>query len=111
LAKALKIPQSFNFATGKMTYYYVEYRLPIGADNFLSTAAYASEPSGVFVHLGTDGDATGYLLDMTPATVNPTFFHDASLAVGTTYTDPGSGMSITPMWASSSWGGIYVSMP
>lgn len=99
LPKALKIFYSTNPILGGTTWYYVEYRRPLGFDSFLSNPDYATEPSGVFVHLGNDGNGSSFLLDMTPETGSSWVIHDQALGVGRSYTDPYTGMTITLLWA------------
>lgn len=93
--KALEIVKSTNATTGKRTFYYVEYRQPIGFDSVLATAGNLT--AGLFIHLGTEGDRySSYSLDMTP---NSSIYssidaEDGALGFGATYTDTTAGVSI-----------------
>lgn len=112
-AKALKILKSTNATTGEKTYYYVEYRQPVGADSFISTmvSTYGSNvATGVLVRTGSDNNgSSSYLLDMTPAST--TFdWYDSALALGQSFSDPASGVTITPTWLNSSGAGVHVTV-
>lgn len=112
-AKALKILKSTDAITGAKTYYYVEYRQPVGADAFISTmvSTYGSNvATGVLVRTGTENNgSSSYLLDMTPAST--TFdWYDSALVLGQSYSDPGSGVTITPTWMNSTGAGINVTV-
>ena len=112
-AKALKILKSTDATTGAKTYYYVEYRQPVGADAFISTmvSTYGSNvATGVLVRTGTENNgSSSYLLDMTPAST--TFdWYDSALSLGQSYSDPGSGVTITPTWMNGTGAGINVTV-
>jgi alpha-galactosidase-like protein len=103
--KAMKILKSTDATTGKKTWYYVEFRRPIGFDSFISSNS--SVMNGVVVHTGTEGYSFDeYLLDMTPATSS---FADGALVVGRSYTDPNINMTITPLSVGSSGASVMVS--
>ena len=90
-AKALKILKSTDPSTGKQTWYYVEYRALVGFDSSLSSG---SLWRGVVVHTGSESAAnSSYFLDMTPET---TYFTDAALTPGRSFTDAAAGVTITP---------------
>jgi hypothetical protein len=92
--KALKILKSIDPSTGKRTWYYVESRQAIGFDAWLRS--YTNPTSGVIVHTGSEsGGNSSYLLDMTPASASVDVL-DPALVVGQSFTDPDSGMTITP---------------
>jgi hypothetical protein len=102
--KALKIQQATN-SSGQKTWFYLEYRRPLGFDSSLSSNS--NVMNGVVVHLGTDNNAnSSYLLDMTPATSS---WSDPALDVGLSYSDPASGATIAPQWANSTNAGVAVS--
>ena len=112
-AKALKILKSTDATTGAKTYYYVEFRQPVGADAFISTmvSTYGSNVDrGVIVRTGTENNgSSSYLLDMTPAST--TFdWYDSALALGQSFSDPGSGVTITPTWVNSTGAGVNVTV-
>ena len=97
IPKALKIARG---TTGQS--FYVELRRNQGWDTNLYR-------SGVFLHMGTEGQAdSSQLLDMTPAT-SP-LADDAFLDVGKSFTDPVSGVTITTVSMSSSSATIRVDM-
>jgi hypothetical protein len=104
-AKALKILKSTDPTTGRKTWYYVEFRRPIGFDSFIS--GNSNVMNGVMVHTGTEGyTADDYLLDMTPETSS---FSDAALDVGRSYNDPNINVTITPISVSSTGASVNVS--
>ena len=85
----------------------MESRQAKGFDAFLS--GNANVQGGVLIHKVTDGDAnSSYLLDMTPAT---TAWTDAALMAGQTFTDPQSGLAITPLSVGSSASTVAVTFP
>ena len=94
--KALKVLKSTDPATGIKTWYYLEYRRPVGFDASLSTLYGSNLVSGVLIRTGTDGDRnSSYLLDMTPNTV-PTFdMTDAALMPGQVFNDTNAGVMVT----------------
>jgi hypothetical protein len=104
-AKALKILKSTDPTTGKKTWYYVEFRRPVGFDSFISSNS--NVMNGVVVHTGTEGYSFDeYLLDMTPSTSS---FSDAALEVGRSYNDANINMTITPASVSSSGAAVSIS--
>ncbi|MFC3530807.1 NEW3 domain-containing protein [Vogesella facilis] len=115
-AKALKILKGVNPTTGQRSWYYLEYRQPLGADSYLATDPYlktANVFNGVTVHLDTEGSVyDNYLLDMTPGSLSwysRADLDDPALVVGQSYTDSAAGVTITPTWANSSGIGVQVS--
>jgi M6 family metalloprotease-like protein len=92
--KAIRVPRGVD-SYGQPSYYYIEYRQPIGADSVLATG---NMTKGVMVRLGSDGDPeSSYQLDMTPnsSTNSVTEMADGALAVGATYSDAAAGVSFT----------------
>ena len=87
--KALKILKSGSSA-GQRTWYYVEFRQPVGFDAFLG--GNANVTSGVVIHTGAEssGDSSD-LLDMTPATDS---WYDPALGQGPAFSDAAAGISI-----------------
>jgi len=85
-------------------YYYLEYRRPLGFDNFSSTDAVVN---GVSIRIGKDYTklTQSQLIDATPGT---TSFTDAALGVGKTFTDPVYGISFTTQSVSSTSATIQV---
>lgn len=99
-AKALKVLRSQDPATGQKSWLYVEYRQDVGFDAFL--AGNANVLGGVVIHAATDGDAnSSQLLDLTPASSPYGYYDwdDPALIVGSSFTDPVSGVTIHPVWA------------
>lgn len=97
--KALKVLKSVDATTGDKTWYYIEYRQPIGFDTGLGTSGNLTK--GVIVRSGlldSTGWPTNLLLDMTPNSDNSTTtsdLRDGALAIGARYTDAAAGVSIT----------------
>lgn len=107
--KAVKVLKSIDPTTGKKSWYYVEFRQPVGFDS--PFADNTPIINGVLVHMGRDGDGdSSDLLDMTPnsSTLPGTEWGDASLAVGKSYTDS-NGVTISLLSASSSGASVSVS--
>ena len=103
--KGLKIYKSSDPTTGRKTWFYAEYRQPIGFDKFVSTNT--NILNGVVIHLGTDSTPnSAYLLDMTPETSS---WSDPALDVGKTFYDSVSGVSITTMSAAPPTATVSVS--
>jgi hypothetical protein len=85
--KAVKILQD----PATSTYYYFEYRRPVGFDAGL--AGNSSIANGVLVHLAVPSNGnSSYLLDLTPET---TSWMDAALTVGQGYYDPVTGITFS----------------
>lgn len=105
-SRALKIPRAA--ACGSASdYFYVEARRAIGFDSSLGTNT--SMLNGVLLHDATPSSPdTSYLLDMTPAT---SAWSDAALPAGVQFTDPGSGLTITPVSVGSTGSTINVTYP
>ena len=99
--KALKILQD----GPSNTYYYVEFRQPIGFD--AAVAAYPNVVNGVLLHTGSpwNGDSS-LLLDMTP---NTSSWYDPALAAGTSYVDGATGITIAAVSANSTNASVMVS--
>jgi hypothetical protein len=106
--KAIKIPQSYDPTTGSTTYYYLEYRQPVGYDSFLSS--YSGVTNGVLLRLGTIGNDLNRiglgseLLDATPTLAGA----NEALAVGRSYTDPAIPMTVTVLSANSAGATVSV---
>lgn len=108
-AKALKILKSVDPVTGDKTWYYVEFRQPVGFDSAL--AGNSNVVNGVLVHQATQFQDSfnlffSYLLDMTPETSS---WFDPALPVGRTYQDSTAGFSIAPIACSSAGCSVLVS--
>ena len=104
--KALKVLKSVDPATGRRTYYYVEFRQPIGYDAFMS--GWTNVMSGVSIHTGSESAGnTTYLLDMTPETAS---WYDPALTAGRTFTDAAAGVSITTLTAGPSGATVSITV-
>jgi hypothetical protein len=106
--KALRVLRGTDPATGARTWYYLEYRQPIGFDATIAKLTGTNISRGVLVHMVTEGDPrSSNLLDMTPnSTLAYDDRNDAALVVGQSFYDPGAGITITPRAADTS--GILV---
>ncbi len=104
--RALKIPRSTACGVSS-EWFYVESRQARGFDAFL--ASNLNVQTGVIIHKVTAGDAdSSFLLDMTPATAS---WSDAALVAGQTFTDPLTGIVITPLSVGSSSSTVAVTFP
>lgn len=104
-AKALKILKSNDPATGFKTWYYVEYRQPVGVDAVLSGVGNLTR--GVLVRTGTNAtnlSSTSHLLDMTPGSgsTSAADVKDGALDVGRSHVDSEAGVTITLVSADAS---------
>jgi hypothetical protein len=101
--KGLKILKSVN-ASGQKTWYYLEYRQPIGFDSCISTYYQSNLSKGVLVTMDTDSTGLeNYQLDMNPQTPA---WEDSALGLNATYTDSAAGFSIMPVAMDST--GVFV---
>jgi len=106
--KAIKIPQAYDPVTNSTTYYYLEYRQPVGYDSFLSS--YPGVTNGVLLHLGTLGTDVNKLslgselLDGTPTVSGA----NEALPVGRSFTDPAIPVTVTVLGANSSGATVSV---
>jgi len=103
-AKLLKIPRGLN-TSGAPSYYYVEFRQPIGIDAQLTDLGII-DPNNVFNGVAvrqaspSDGNS-GYLLDMTAGSNRPDMM-DAALTAGRSFSDGSAGVSISTQWTDAS---------
>lgn len=112
-AKALKILKSTDPVTGFKTWYYVEYRQPIGVDTVLN--AVGNLTRGVLVRTGTNAtnlSSTSQLLDMTPGSgsTSAADVKDGALEVGRSHVDSDAGISISLVSADANGAVIDVSL-
>ena len=107
--KALKVLKSVDPVSGRRTWYYVEYRQPIGFDAWLSRMGNLT--TGIQVRAAYDhaGVSDSLLLDMTPGSQYYDF-DDAALVAGRTYTDSTAGVTITLVSADASGAVVDVSV-
>ena len=107
--KALKVLKSTDPTTGKKTWYYVEFRQPIGFDSDISR--FPRAVNGVLVHTGTDGNGdSSDLLDTTPNSSMTDDISDSPLGVGQSLTDSANSITISLQSVSSSGATVSVSM-
>jgi hypothetical protein len=106
--KVLKLLQSIDPTTGLKTWYYIEYRQPLGFDQALLDYASGNNnfTQGVLVNLGTDSTPnSSELLDMTPNN-----WGYAALLPGQSFTDPNAGVAISTGWANATNAGVSVTL-
>ena len=106
--KALKVLKSTD-ASGRKTYYYIEYRQSLGFDSVLGSARTTNNlTNGVLIHTGSESSGnTSYLLNMNPTKGS---FYQAALTPGQTFQDSTAGVSITLDSMSSTAAVVSVSM-
>ncbi|PLX81607.1 MAG: peptidase M11 [Desulfuromonas sp.] len=99
-SKGLLVQRFEDAATGADNWFTVEYRQAIGFDAFLS--GNSNVLGGVVIHAAVEGDVnSSRLLDLTPASSLFADWEDPALAIGQSFTDPVSGLTITPTWGDS----------
>jgi hypothetical protein len=104
--KALRILKSVDPKTGTKTWYWIEFRRPVGFDRFVSTNN--NLLNGVVFHQQTDGNGTeNYLLDMTPGSMMLQF--DPALILGQSFTDLNAAITFTPVSVTSTSATVSVS--
>jgi hypothetical protein len=96
-------PKALKIAKSSSSYYYVEFRRPVGFDSFVSNNS--ATMNGVLITQDSSG-AENYLLDMVPST---TSWSDSALTVGRSFTDPSTNMTITVVSVSASGAVVNVS--
>jgi hypothetical protein len=91
--KALKVLKSIDLS-GAKTYYYIEYRQPIGFDTVFSSLRTRSNlTSGIVIHTGTDQNAnSSFLLNMNPLQSS---WYNAALQPGDSFRDSETGLQVT----------------
>lgn len=117
-AKALKVYRDIDPATGTNRWFYIEFRQPVGEDQFIATDPYLVDENitnGVTIRLGSDNDGdSSYLLDMTPesTTLSGNFadLYDPALVTGNSYTDPASELTFTTEYTDSQTAIVNVSL-
>ncbi|MCL1058692.1 Ig-like domain-containing protein [Shewanella gelidimarina] len=106
-AKGLKVRRGIDADTGQPLWYYLEYRQPIGFDNFLEGKSGVTD--GVVLHLATENDVqSNLLLDMIPNS-GLRDLDDSALLAGASYTDIDAGVTITTEWADTTGASVNVS--
>ena len=113
--KGLKILKAED-AWGYKTWYYLEYRQPIGFDSFF-TSYYSGMDAdnvlnGVTVHVHYEGSGGNglYLVDMTPETNLELYTTDPALVAGETFLDPDGITTITTDWTDASGAIVSISL-
>lgn len=92
--KAVKILRWTNLTNGRNSYFYAECRRPVGFDGGLSDNA--NVLNGFIIRSAEESNGnSSYLLDMSPAGSFNNWYEPA-LMVGYSFTDPISGVTITP---------------
>lgn len=116
-AKALKVYRDIDPVSGTNRWFYVEFRQPVGEDQFITTDPYLVAENiinGVTIRLGSDADGnSSYLLDMTPESTslsgNFADLYDPALVAGNSFTDSASGLTFTTEYTDSQTATVYVS--
>lgn len=95
--KVLKIPRARDAQGNITSWYYLEYRQPIGFDNIprQPTIQELGVPNGTLVHVGSSAGThiSTTLLDMTPGSLPGHDIFDPALPLGSSYADPVAGVS------------------
>ena len=108
--RALKVLKDTDPATGRKTWYYLEYRQPTGFDNVLSGTGNLT--AGVTVRIGNAIEGAR-LLDMTPGSNTTSEYNglkDAALTVGRSFSDTAAGVSFTVTRADAAGATVDVSL-
>ena len=103
--KALKILKSID-SSGRKTWYYVEFRRPVGFDSFVLNDI--NTMNGVLVTMNQESNGVeNYLLDMVPSTAG---WGDSALLVGSRFEDPAIGLTIAPLSVSDAGAVVSISL-
>ena len=98
--KALRVLKNIN-ENGRKTWYYLEYRQPVGFDGFIKGGMMDAHNivNGINVRVHYEGGGSNgvYLLDMTPETNADLYTRDPALEAGRTFVDPEGLLEITPV--------------
>ncbi|ERI51697.1 hypothetical protein N878_06145 [Pseudomonas sp. EGD-AK9] len=98
--KVLKIAKGIDSASGKPSYYYVDFRQPTGFDAQLTDRGIVIADNvfkGVTVREAVPDTRRGYMLDMTPGSTTVDM-RDAALVGGRSFSDPAAGVTISTQW-------------
>lgn len=107
--RSLRVLKSIDATTGKKSWYYIEYRQPLGFDSALPSLYNSNLVKGVQLRIATDDEPdSSHLLDMTPNSAYADDMNDAALLLGASYSDSNAGVSITLSWADSSSAGVTI---
>ncbi|MGQ7960132.1 Ig-like domain-containing protein [Pseudomonas sp. SP16.1] len=115
--KALKVLQGTDAATGQESWYYIEFRKPVGFDSFIAkggTLVNADNvTNGVVINRGNLSlwDSSR-LLDMTPESDASTYydFNDPALEAGKAFQDPVAGVEVMTNWVDDTRANVTVSL-
>ena len=107
--RALKIQRSVDAATGARSWYYLEFRQPIGVDSwFLGNSNF---DSGIIVRLGNESDpGSSDFLDMTPNSQSTKDWFDGALEAGQSYSDADAGITIATDWVDPAGASVSVTL-
>ncbi|MDC7710974.1 NEW3 domain-containing protein [Vogesella indigofera] len=107
--RALRVLKSIDASSGKKSWYYIEYRQPLGFDSALPSLYNSNLVKGVQLRIATDDEPnSSHLLDMTPSSSAADDMNDAALVPGASYSDSNAGVSITLNWADSGSAGVTI---
>lgn len=97
--KGLRVAKGVDSVSGKPTWYYIEYRLPLGFDALINETASSNLTNSLLIHAGAPDDLSSIvLLDTTPNSDTASWsydFRDGALALGRSYSDPAAGVTIS----------------
>ncbi|WKE65661.1 Ig-like domain-containing protein [Gallaecimonas kandeliae] len=97
--KTVRIPKGIDPATGNQAWYFVEFRQDQGFDSYNTAVS-----KGVVIHSAVQGVGdSSYLLDM-----NDSSFWSPDLGLGSTFSDPDTGVSITTQYAGPGYAEVLV---
>lgn len=115
--KALKVLQGTDATTGQNSWYYIEFRQPVGFDSFLNTETSLIDnqnvKNGVLVNRGNLAAwDSSQLLDMTPGSYTDDIydFSDPALIAGQRFVDTSAGIEIFTNWVDSTQANVTVSL-
>jgi hypothetical protein len=114
--KALKILQGTDASTGQNTWYYIEFRQPVGFDSFINNSSYVdvnNVTNGVVVNRGNLSVwDSSRLLDMTPESFasNYSDFKDPALVVGQYFIDAAAGVEIVTNWVDGAQANVSITV-
>lgn len=112
--KGLKIAKGIDATSGQPTWYYLEYRQPVGFDAILAGVGTLTRGVSVIEGMPSQTGSRNVMLDMTPESNTLgrlTDFEDGVLAPGQRFTDAASGVSIAVVSADASGAVVDVTVP
>ena len=115
--KALKVLQGTDASTGEESWYYIEFRKPVGFDSFIAVDNALMDAdnvtNGVVINRGNLSRwDSSRLLDMTPESVDGNYyaFNDPALVAGKAFQDPVAGVEVTTNWVGDTQANVTVSL-